>query len=36
MTWGSWHLPIGFELAVTAVFAALMLTIAVREFSKTD
>jgi len=36
MTWGSWHLPIVFELALTAVFAALMLTIAVREFSKTD
>jgi ABC-2 type transport system permease protein len=36
MTWGSWHLPIGVELALTAVFAALMLTVAVREFSKTD
>ncbi|MGP8163091.1 MAG: ABC transporter permease [Acidimicrobiales bacterium] len=36
MTWGSWHLPVGVELALTAVFAALMLTVAVREFSRTD
>jgi ABC-2 type transport system permease protein len=36
MTWGSWHLPVGFELGITAVFGAVMLTLAVWAFSRTD
>ena len=36
VTWGSWHVPIGLELGLVAVFGAAMLTIAVRNFSKVD
>lgn len=36
LTWGSWHVPIGVELGLVAVFAAAMLAIAVRNFSKVD
>jgi len=36
LTWGSWHLPVGLELGITAAFAAVMLTVAVVAFSRTD
>ncbi len=36
MTWGSWHVPVGVELGLTAVFAAVMLTLAVLAFSKAE
>jgi ABC-2 type transport system permease protein len=36
VTWGSWVVPIGVELALVAVFGAAMLTVAIANFSKTD
>ncbi|MGH7611428.1 MAG: ABC transporter permease [Candidatus Dormibacteria bacterium] len=34
VSWGSWHLPVIFELGLVAVAAALMLGTAIRQFSK--
>jgi len=34
VSWGSWHLPVYFELALVAVAAALMLGTAIRQFSR--
>jgi ABC-2 type transport system permease protein len=34
VNWGSWHLPVYFELALIAVAAALMLGTAIRQFSR--
>ncbi|HMK98551.1 MAG TPA: ABC transporter permease [Acidimicrobiales bacterium] len=36
LTWGSWHLPVGLELGITAAFGAVMLAVAVVAFSRTD
>ncbi|MGA8295781.1 MAG: ABC transporter permease [Acidimicrobiales bacterium] len=36
VTWGSWHVPIGVELGLVALFGAVMLSVAVRNFSKVD
>ncbi|HUO49899.1 MAG TPA: ABC transporter permease [Acidimicrobiales bacterium] len=36
VTWGSWVVPIGLELALVAVFGAAMLAVAVVNFSKVD
>jgi ABC-2 type transport system permease protein len=36
MTWGSWHVPIGVELGLAAAFGAVMLTVAIRLFSRTE
>jgi ABC-2 type transport system permease protein len=36
ITWGSWHLPVGVELALVAAFASLMLALAVVAFSRTE
>jgi ABC-2 type transport system permease protein len=34
VSWGSWHLPVYFEVALVAVAAVLMLGIAIRQFSR--
>jgi ABC-2 type transport system permease protein len=34
VSWGSWHLPVYFELTLVAVAAALMLATAIRQFSR--
>lgn len=34
VSWGSWHLPVYFELALVAVAAVLMLGTAIRQFSR--
>jgi hypothetical protein len=36
MTWGDWRVPTLLELAIVAAFAAVMLLVAVRQFSKTE
>ena len=36
LTWGSYHLPVGLELGITAAFGALMLALAVWAFSKAE
>jgi ABC-2 type transport system permease protein len=36
ISWGSWQLPVWFELGMVAVAAAVMLAVAIRQFSKTD
>ena len=36
ISWGSWHLPVGVELGITALFGALMLGLAVVAFSRSD
>ena len=36
MTWGSWRLPVVLELGITAAFAAVMLSLAVVAFAKSD
>ncbi|HXW32225.1 MAG TPA: ABC transporter permease [Acidimicrobiales bacterium] len=36
LTWGSWHLPVGLELGISAAFGAVMLAVAVVAFSRTD
>lgn len=36
MTWGSWHLPVGLELGLSAAFGALMLSLAMAAFSRTE
>jgi len=36
VTWGSWHLPIGVEVAVVAVIGVVLLGIGLVEFSRTD
>jgi ABC-2 type transport system permease protein len=36
ITWGSWHLPVGVELGITAAFGAFMLALAVAAFSRTE
>lgn len=36
VTWGSWHLPIGVEVAVVAVIGIVLLGIGLVEFSRTD
>lgn len=36
VTWGSFHVPIGLELGLVAAFGAVMLAVAVRNFSKVD
>jgi ABC-2 type transport system permease protein len=36
MSWGGWHLPIAFELGLVAGGAALVLTLAVWQFNRTE
>ena len=36
ISWGSWQLPVWFELGMVAVAVAVMLGVAIRQFSKTD
>jgi ABC-2 type transport system permease protein len=36
ISWGSWQLPVWFELGMVAVAAAVMLGVAIRQFAKTD
>jgi len=36
VTWGSWVVPIGLELALVACFGAVMLAVAIKNFAKTD
>jgi len=36
MTWGQWHVPIGLELAIVAMFGAVMLVAAIHQFNRTD
>jgi ABC-2 type transport system permease protein len=36
VTWGSWHVPVGIELGLTAAFTSVMFGLAVLAFSKTD
>jgi ABC-2 type transport system permease protein len=36
LTWGSWHVPVGLELGITAAVGAAMLSLAVAAFSKTE
>ena len=36
LTWGSFHLPVGLELGITAAFGALMLALAVWAFARAE
>jgi ABC-2 type transport system permease protein len=36
ITWGSWQVPLGLEIGITALFGAAMLAFAVKLFSKTE
>ncbi len=36
LTWGAWKVPIGLQLGLFAAFGAVMLTIAIATFSRTD
>ncbi len=36
LTWGSWTLPVGLELGLTAAFGTVMLSLAVFAFSRTE
>jgi ABC-2 type transport system permease protein len=36
VTWGSWVVPIGLELALVAVFGLVTLGVAIANFSKVD
>jgi ABC-2 type transport system permease protein len=36
LTWGSWHVPVGVELGITAAVGVLMLTLAVAAFARAE
>ncbi|MHB8393760.1 MAG: ABC transporter permease [Candidatus Dormibacteria bacterium] len=36
ISWGGWHLPVWFEIAMIAAASLVMLTAAIKQFSKTD